>query len=92
MASMAPKEDTVSTKGASTVVEFHTLVEKPSHHHVSRWNQQASRQSRLPIQDQDAVQFLLTRSIGLALDAVGFTGAEAIAVESFRAEVEECTI
>ena len=37
------------------------------------------------------MQFLLTRSIALALEAVGFESADPVAVESFRAETEECT-
>lgn len=33
---------------------------------------------------------LLTRSIGLALEAVGFEASEPLALESFRLAVEEC--
>lgn len=38
------------------------------------------------------MQALLTRSITLALDAVGFQAAETTAIESFRTNVEECAI
>lgn len=43
------------------------------------------------IQDDEAVQSMLTRSIGLALEAVGFEAAAPEAIESFRLNVEECT-
>ncbi len=36
------------------------------------------------------VELLLTRSIGLALEAVGFEASEPLALESFRLVVEEC--
>lgn len=40
--------------------------------------------------DQRGIQSLLTRSIVLALEAVGFEKAEAEALEAFRDDVEEC--
>ena len=42
-------------------------------------------------QDEPSIQALLSRSIGLALETVGFESADPVAVESFRAEAEECT-
>ena len=96
---MAPMalEETLSAKRTSTVADFNTPCPKrPNlalrHHHAPRWNSHVLKKYELPVQDQDVVQSLLTRSIGLALDAVGFSGAEPIAIESFRAEVEECMI
>ena len=53
--------------------------------------QRAQRQDAI-IQDEKRVQDMLERSISLALEAVGFGGAEAEALESFRLETEECTI
>lgn len=38
----------------------------------------------------EAVQSMLTRSIGLALEAVGFEAAAPDAMEAFRVDVEEC--
>lgn len=94
---MAPMalEDTFSAKRTSTVADFNTPCAKRlnlglAHHHSLEWNSNALRNYEVPVQDRDVVHALLTRSIGLALDAVGFSGAEPIAIESFRAEVEEC--
>lgn len=89
-------DDTCSAKRTSTVAELNIpnakrLKHGHGHHHIARWNPTASKNLESPVHNQDAMQFLLTRSIGLALDAVGFAGASPIAIESFRAEVEECT-
>lgn len=40
--------------------------------------------------DEAAIQTLLERSILLALEAIGFEGADTDAVEEFRENVEEC--
>jgi len=60
-------------------------------HHKLNWRPNETIRLQLPAQDEETAQTLLTRSIVLALEAVGFQGAEPLAVESFRAETEECT-
>ena len=63
---------------------------KQLRHHGLRWRQELPGPLDAPFQDDEAVQALLTRSIGLALEAVGFESADPVAVESFRALAEEC--
>lgn len=58
-------------------------------HHQSKWDFQRE-QLKEPWQDVKAIQSMLTRSIGLALEAVGFKAAAPDAMEAFRLEVEEC--
>lgn len=58
-------------------------------HHQPKWNIQRE-QLKEPWQDAEAVQSMLTRSIGLALEAVGFDASAPDAMEAFRLEVEEC--
>ncbi len=57
----------------------------------SKYDVQRAHRQDAGIQDEQRVQDMLTRSITLALEAVGFEGAEAEAVESFRLDTEECT-
>ena len=61
-----------------------------AHRHKLRWNPERTGLLFSPCQDEEIVQSLLTRSISLALEAVGFEAADPIAIESFRAEVDEC--
>ena len=56
----------------------------------SKYDVQRAYRQDVGIQDEKRVQDMLTRSITLALEAVGFAGAEAEAVETFRIETEEC--
>ena len=58
-------------------------------HHRPQWDVQRE-QLKEPWQDEETVQSMLTRSIGLALEAVGFTAAAPDAIEAFRLDVEEC--
>ena len=58
-------------------------------HHQPNWDFQRE-QLKEPWQDAEAVQSMLTRSIGLALEAVGFDASAPDAMEAFRLEVEEC--
>lgn len=51
--------------------------------------QKAQRKEGL-FQDEAAVQTMLERSIGQALEAVGFGAAESAAMQTFRQDVEEC--
>ena len=58
-------------------------------HHRSKWDFQREYLKE-PWHDEEAVQYMLTRSIGLALEAVGFEAAAPDAIEAFRVDVEEC--
>ena len=58
-------------------------------HHQLGWDFQRA-QIKEPWQDEEAVQLMLTRSIALALEAVGFKAAAPDALEAFRMDVEEC--
>lgn len=58
-------------------------------HHQPEWDLQR-KQLKEPWQDEEAIQSMLTRSIGLALEAVGFEAAAPDALEAFRLDVEEC--
>ena len=58
-------------------------------HHQLKWDLQRE-QLKEPWQDEETVQFMLTRSIGIALEAVGFEAATPDAMEAFRVDVEEC--
>lgn len=95
---MAPMAiDGHSSKRTSTTAEFETPVAKKQNfdhvrHHKISWDLSKSLRFETPCQDEEAMQALLTRSITLALDAVGFEAAETTAIESFRINVEECVI
>ena len=58
-------------------------------HHQPNWDSQRAQLKELWHDEKD-VQFMLTRSIGLALEAVGFEAAAPDAMEAFRLDVEEC--
>ena len=60
------------------------------HHHALRYSQPLDQTTASISQDATIIQTLLSRSVGLALDAVGFDGADPVAAESFRAHAEEC--
>lgn len=97
MAPMAIEGLSYSSKRTSTTAEFETPVAKkqnfgPLRHHKPSWDLNRSWRLETPCQDEEAMQALLTRSITLALDAVGFKAAETTAIESFRTNVEECAI
>ncbi len=62
------------------------------HHHKIKWNLDRTGPLFSPCQDEEIIQSLLTRSISLALEAVGFEAADLVAIESFRAGVEECNL
>ena len=61
-----------------------------SHHHSLHWRPQAADLAAAVCPDHDAIQSLLSRSIALVLDVVGFKHAEPVAIESFRADVQAC--
>ena len=61
-----------------------------AHRHKLKWNHERTGPLFSPCQDEEVIQSLLTRSISLALEAVGFGAADPMAIEGFRAKVEEC--
>ena len=60
------------------------------HHHRLHWKQPQRKPHPCPSQNEEAVRSSLSRSIGLALRAIGFKYAEPVALDSFGSEVEEC--
>ena len=82
-------------KRTSSTADFDTPAAKklnrgPFRHHRALWDLQREQRLNTLWQDQEAAQSMLTRSIGLALYAVGFEAADPVAIESFRCDVEEC--
>lgn len=95
---MAPMalEDMHPVKRTSTDAQFDIPFAKKQNrgalrHHKPVWDLQRSTRLAAPGQDEGEIQALLTRSLALALGVAGFDGAEPMAMESFRAAVEECT-
>lgn len=83
-------------KRSSSIAQFDEPAAKkvnrgPVRHHKPLWDLQREQRRNAIIQDEEAVQSMLTRSIGLALEAVGFKAAAPEAIESFRGDVEACT-
>ncbi|MCJ1358148.1 MAG: hypothetical protein MMC33_008146 [Icmadophila ericetorum] len=58
-------------------------------HHKLHWKQPEPNYELSFCQDEEAIQQALSRSIGLALEAVGFEQADPLALESFRLLTEE---
>ena len=95
--SMAPitLNDPQSLKRTSTNAGFHAPAHSKScltsiHHHSLSFRPDTLGRQLGICQDNEVIQSLLSSSIVRALEAVGFHEAHPIAVESFRAEVEEC--
>lgn len=93
---MAPMafEDYRPTKRPSSAAGFDDPGAKrkqgvSGHHKISRAINGAHSNGRVP-SEHGLVESLLTRSISLALDVVGFEASEPLALESFRVGVEEC--
>lgn len=95
---MAPMalDDLPSSKRNSTAAEFDLPPAKRQNfqrirHHKLTWSPDDDVRRQEYPQDEESVQALLSRSVALALEAVGFDGADPLAIEAFRAEAEECT-
>lgn len=87
--------DPPSLKRTSTTADLETPVAKKQNlvnlrHHQPTWDLSRLGKLDLPCLEEDLVHSLLTRSIALALKAVGFEAAEPLAIESFGAEAQEC--
>ena len=59
-------------------------------HHNATWDLQRDHRRDGVLQNEETADTLLTRSISLALGAVGFEAVGVGALESFRLIVEEC--
>lgn len=84
-------------KRTSSVAQFDEPAAKKLNrghvrHHKASWDPHRQHRYNATVLNGEDVQFLLTRSIGLALEAVGFKAATPEALDSFRGDVEECTI
>lgn len=82
-------------KRTSSAAEFNTPPTKKLHrgpirHRKSFWDPQRTQRQEVIWQDSESQQSMLTRSIGLALQAVGFEAATPQAIDAFRGDVEEC--
>lgn len=96
-ASMAPTAvyESHLLKRSSSQANFDTPAAKKLNrgsprHHKPTWDLQWSQRQDASFQDEQSIHSLLTRSIGLALETVGYEAAAPEAVESFSADVEEC--
>ena len=58
--------------------------------HRAAFDVQHEHRRDAALQDKEAAEALLTRSINLALEAVGFEAAQPTALEGFRLLTEEC--
>lgn len=92
MAPIIPLDAPMLKRSSSTAGLDIPPSKKQLHHHGLKWRQDLPDQFEPPLHDNDAVHSLLTRALGLALEAVGFKGAEPVAMESFRALAEECKL
>ena len=70
------------SKSCLSSIRDHSLTVRP---------EIGGRQSGM-CQDNEIIQYLLSSSIVRVLEAVGFHEASPVAVESFKAEVEECEL
>lgn len=61
-------------------------------HHALKYRQQIKAASLQNCQTEEVSQAMLERSIAIALNIVGFDGAEPAALAGFRLRVEECTM
>lgn len=61
-------------------------------HHAIKYKQPLASESTRGIQNENVFQSQLLRAITLALSAQGYDEAQSLALEAFRAEVEECKL
>ncbi|MCJ1482153.1 hypothetical protein MMC06_002315 [Schaereria dolodes] len=88
-ADISPLKRSSSDAGFDVLDSIHQAF-KYDRHHALRWRETSP--DNIPFSlDENQLHALLLRSIGLALEAVGFEGAELPAIESFKDEVKECT-
>jgi hypothetical protein len=61
-------------------------------HHTIKHRQPFASESIAGVQNESVFQSQLLRAITLALSAQGYDEAQPLALEAFRAEVEECKL
>lgn len=91
---LLPVNDVYSLKRNAITADLDLPPAKRQHlrlarHHKLSWVPNEDIRVQSSPQNEESAQFLLTRSIALALEAVGFESADPVAIESFRAETEE---
>ncbi|KAI9813657.1 MAG: hypothetical protein M1827_003728 [Pycnora praestabilis] len=82
----------MKTKRSSSVAEAdvaHLFKRRRIHRHHIQYKQSLNKEAASVLADDIVPQNLLTRALSLALQEVGFEGAEPVALEMFRAQVEE---
>lgn len=87
-------EETALFKRNSTDAGFDAplpIKQRRTVHHQIRWKQSLPDDYIGVCQNDEVIRAHLLRSIALALEAVGFQGADPRALEDFRVEVEDCT-
>ena len=94
MAPMAIYEQQHPLKRTSSQALFDDPVPKKIKNglkrHKTAFDVQREHRRDAALQDEEAAEALLTRSINLALEAVGFYAAQPTALEGFRLLTEEC--
>ena len=86
-----PIKRSLSDAGLEESFPVETRPTKVSRHHYLHWQQPPlDNYNDYLFQNEEAIQTTLTRSIALALEAVGFENTSPLALETFRAYVEEC--
>ncbi|KAI4284788.1 MAG: hypothetical protein L6R35_004811 [Caloplaca aegaea] len=84
------------TKRLSSVAGFddHVISKRRQglaiHHQITHGIDGACTTNEAALDNNNVAESLLTRSISLALDVVGFDASEPLALDSFRVGVEEC--
>ena len=84
-----------SLKRTSSQAQFDTPLAKKQDrghvgHHKVKWDLQKEYRQDASLQEEKTAEDLFSRSISLALEAVGFQAADPRALESFRMNAEEC--
>ena len=84
-----------SRKRSILLSDFETSTAKrlQSHirqHHNLKWSTESIANGKAFAQDHEAAEETLSRSITLALKAVGFERAEPVAIDALRQDAEEC--
>ncbi|KAL9598107.1 MAG: hypothetical protein Q9179_004032 [Wetmoreana sp. 5 TL-2023] len=87
-------ENSRPIKRSSSAIDLHGPIAKkrslrPLRHQKITWDHDGADASDILFHNNDTAETLLTRSLTLALDVVGFDAAESLALESFRNVVEE---
>lgn len=73
-------------------LESGTGKKRRIHHRRIHHKQAISNEAALTPPNNEAIESLLARSLGLALQDAGYDAADPVAIESFRSKVETCTL